>query len=375
MFSYWEYKTWLEDIDFCIIGSGIVGLSAALHLRRLQPHARIALLERSPLPNGASTKNAGFACFGSLSELAADLKKSTFSEVLHLVEKRYNGFQLLRRELGDDAIELNSWGGYEMFRADDAELYSEALSIMNDFNKELAAFIPGKDVYSDASHKIADFGFSHVKSMIFNRAEGQIHTGKMMDALIRKVHESKIILLFGLPVKQIIEDVRSAKIITDAGPINAQKVIIATNGFATQFLPDLNVRPARAQVLVTSKIENLPFKGTFHIEEGYYYFRNIGNRVLFGGGRNLDYEGETTTSHETTSLIQNQLEHMLRKIILPEKNFTIDYRWAGTMGLGDAKYPIVKQISESVYCAVRMGGMGVALGSATGKDIAELAAV
>jgi hypothetical protein len=38
----------------------------------------------------------------------------------------------------------------------------------------------------------------------------------------------------------------------------------------------------------------------FHLEKGYYYFRNINDRILLGGGRNLDFEGETTTSHDTT---------------------------------------------------------------------------
>ncbi len=28
--SYWEYKTWLSNIDYTIVGSGIVGLNCAL---------------------------------------------------------------------------------------------------------------------------------------------------------------------------------------------------------------------------------------------------------------------------------------------------------------------------------------------------------
>jgi len=132
------------------------------------------------------------------------------------------------------------------------------------------------------------------------------------------------------------------------------------------------VQPARAQVLITKPIANLALKGTFHLDKGYYYFRNINDRILFGGGRNLDFEGETTTSHETTNLIQNSLEEILKTVILPHNNFEIEHRWSGTMGIGNQKNPIVKQLSNHVFCGVRMGGMGVAIGSLIGQELADL---
>ena len=55
------------------------------------------------------------------------------------------------------------------------------------------------------------------------------------------------------------------------------------------------MQPARAQVLITKPIKNLQIKGTFHLDKGYYYFRNIDNRILFGGGRNLDFKTEETS--------------------------------------------------------------------------------
>ena len=73
--SYWERESFFRDIDVAVIGSGIVGLSAALRARELAPSARIAVLERGALPIGASTRNAGFACFGSVSELLDDMDK------------------------------------------------------------------------------------------------------------------------------------------------------------------------------------------------------------------------------------------------------------------------------------------------------------
>ena len=75
--SYWELKSWLTNVDYTIVGSGIVGLNTALNLKKRFPKANILVLERGVLPQGASTKNAGFACFGSLSEILDDLKSHT----------------------------------------------------------------------------------------------------------------------------------------------------------------------------------------------------------------------------------------------------------------------------------------------------------
>ena len=82
---------------------------------------------------------------------------------------------------------------------------------------------------------------------------------------------------------------------------STSKLLIATNGFASQLINE-PVKPARAQVLITKPIKNLHIKGTFHLDKGYYYFRNIDDRILFGGGRNLDFKGEETTAFSANRL-------------------------------------------------------------------------
>ena len=86
--SFWEKETFLTNVDYLIIGSGIVGLSTAIHLKKKQPNKKVLILERGYLPTGASTKNAGFACIGSASELLDDLNHCSENEVFETVEKR-----------------------------------------------------------------------------------------------------------------------------------------------------------------------------------------------------------------------------------------------------------------------------------------------
>ena len=108
------------------------------------------------------------------------------------------------------------------------------------------------------------------------------------------------------------------------------------------------------------------------MDEGYYYFRNVENRILFGGARNLDFAGETTTEFGLNNAIQERLDQLLKEMVLPDIPFEIDRRWSGIMGVGQQKRPIVKQLSDDVFCGVRLGGMGIAIGSLIGKSLAGL---
>ena len=374
MLSFWEKDTWFSNIDVCIIGSGIVGLSTALHLKTAAPALKILVLERGILPSGASTKNAGFACFGSLSEVLSDLKKMPEQEVIDLIEERFLGLQLLRETLGDQAIDYKEWGGFELFNADQESLYRDCLQLMPRLNTLLKErFKLENAVYESQDKLLPNLGFKGVHHLVKNRLEGQIDTGKMMRALIYKVQQLGIIILGGTEITQWTETESGVELETSQfGTIKANKLVIATNGFAKQLLPEIDVKPGRAQVLITTPIENLKIKGCFHFDEGYYYFRNIGNRLLLGGGRNLDFAGEETYAHEITERIQHSLETLLSTVILPHESYRIEQRWSGTLGLGELKKPIIKSIGKHSICAVRMGGMGVAIGSLVGKKAATL---
>jgi len=367
--SYWEYKIWLSHVDFTVIGSGIVGLNCALRLREKYPSSRILVLERGSLPQGASTKNAGFACFGSISEVLSDVKTHTEEEVVQLVQKRYKGIQVLRKILGDKAIGFEQHGGHELFLENDSELFASCSDSMEHLNKLLLPIF-GTQSFVKTKNK---FGFKGIyDTYITHQFEGQLDTGKMMQALLQKCHENQIPILNGVEVNDIEDTGSRVTIHAEGFGFDSKKVFVATNGFASKLLRYETVKPARAQVLITKPIKNLKIKGTFHLDEGYYYFRNIDDRILFGGGRNLDFQTEETMEFGETRIIQDALEKFLKNVILPNQDFEIDQRWSGIMGVGTQKTPIVKQISNSVYCGVRLGGMGVALGSLVGTELADL---
>ena len=371
MLSFWEKHFYFEKCDFAIIGAGYTGLSAAYFLKKRFPKKTISVFEQGAMPSGASTKNAGFACFGSLSEILSDLKSMPEKDVFNLVETRYKGLKRIESLLGKERIDLRYTGGFELFRNEDASLFESCNAQLNEINYCMKDIV-GEKVYSLVDQKKNDFGFSGFEHMIYNQYEGELNPVKMLRSLLKLCHEVGVNIHFNTAISELEERPSGYDLISKEGIcISTDQLILATNGFSKKFI-DFDIQPARAQVLITGPLENISFDSCFHFDEGYYYFRSLGNRVLFGGGRNLDIEAENTDSILLNQTIQDHLESLLKQHILPQKHFEIEQKWAGIMGIGKSKKPILKKINDHLYCAARLGGMGVAIGILNGEKLANL---
>ncbi len=374
MLSYWEKHSFTK-FDYAIIGGGIVGLSTALSIRERSPESTIIVLERGLRPSGASTRNAGFACFGSASELFEDLENMGEKEMLALVEQRWSGLQLLRKRVGDVTLGYENHGGYEILEANDLH-YLDKLDQLNNLLKPL---FPGK-VFTPANNKISEFGFSKklAAGLIYNPFESQLHTGCMMRALWDMALESGIHILTGAEVTSCKESEQGVQLKvkgvleSDTMRLQVRKVGVCTNGFTRKLFPEIPLYPGRGLVLVTSPIKDLKIKGAFHMERGFYYFRDLDNRILFGGGRHLELETETTTEFGENPVIREKLEYYLKELILPGEAYTIDHSWSGIMAFGRNKVPYLKEHKPNIFTGVRLGGMGVAIGTDIGQKLAEM---
>lgn len=369
--SFWEKELYFNDLDISIIGAGIVGYSTAISIKEKFPNKKVVILERGYLPTGASTKNAGFTCFGSPTELLDDLTKMSETQVTELVKKRYKGLELLINRCGSDQIDYIPCGSHELFTNSqkDQENYELSLSRIDYLNQIIESSTGIKNNFSKGKNT---FGFNHIHGLIFSKGEGQINTGKMMSQLHKKAIDLGVQVLFSTEIESWNDEGDFVTVNTTHGEIDTKKLIIATNGLTKKILPNIELSPARAQVIITKPLKKKPFEGTFHYDEGYFYFRNIGNRVLIGGGRNIDIKGEETDEIENTDVILNSIKKILKDVVLPNKSYEFEHQWAGIMGVGKTKSPIIKSISPNIIIGVRLGGMGVALGSLVGQELSEM---
>lgn len=365
--SIWELDTFYRKRDITIIGSGFTGLWTAISIKEKFPSKSVLIIERNSIPTGASTRNAGFACFGSLTEIISDSEKMGWEKTLDLVKMRFEGLKKIQQYFSNDEIDFELCGGYEILNDE------SALEKLNEINEKLASVTNTGNTFRIANEKIEEFGLGKSDYLVENLCEGSLHSGKLLMKLVEKCHELKVEFLCGTEVESVLETENEVEIKIDKNlTLKSDKVIFCTNAFSSKFLKSEEIIPARGQIILTEPIENLKLKGTFHYDEGFYYFRNLGNRILLGGARNQDFETEKTTDFKTTEFLQHHLEQFLKEVILPNQDFKIAMRWSGIMAIGNEKTPIVKQISEGQFCAVRLSGMGVALAPKIGEIVCEL---
>jgi glycine/D-amino acid oxidase-like deaminating enzyme len=371
--SVWESESFFAPKDFIVIGSGFTGLWSAYYLKKRYPDKSVVILERGIIPSGASSRNAGFACFGSFTELESDTNQHGENEMLELVEMRYKGLGKIRKKFSADRIGYENLGGYELVspaRFPDVNILRTRIDNLNNQLKN----ITGKQkTFQLNDSKIKSFGLGGSHHLIENKLESQLHSGKLLEALVQLVHAEGITILTQVDVKKM--EVLSDRVEIESNlplTMRAEQVLVCTNAFAKTLLPDLDILPARGQILLTEPIDGLKIKGTFHYDDGFYYFRNLDNRLLLGGARNKFLAEEETFSSGTSEHIQDELERFLREIVLPGQPYQINLRWSGTMAIGKEKKPIVQKINDRVFCAVRMSGMGVALAPQLGKKVAGM---
>ncbi|MBD2723193.1 NAD(P)/FAD-dependent oxidoreductase [Hymenobacter armeniacus] len=371
--SYWEYQSFFGPADVAIIGAGLVGLTAALYLKQRRPHWRVVVLERGALPSGASTKNAGFACFGSISELIDQEKRGDLQAV---VAARCEGLARLRELLSDAGLDYQPVGGYELFRHEETELAAECRDKIDYFNALLAPVVGHARTFRDANAEAGRFGFGGVGTLLKNEHEGSLDAGRMMRALLARAWAADVPVLTNCAVESIETAANNHRLqLSNDATLEATQVLLATNAFAGELLPGVAVAPGRGQVLVTEPLPEVALPGTFHYDHGYAYFRQLpDHRILLGGGRNLDFAAEATTTPGLTEPVQSYLENLLHHVIVPGQRPRIDFRWSGVMGFGPALAPIVEWARPGVLAAVRCNGMGVAMGAGTGWRAARLLA-
>jgi gamma-glutamylputrescine oxidase len=355
--SLWEDTLW-QPCDVAIIGGGFLGLWTALRLKESQPQLQIHVYERDTFGLGASTRNAGFSCFGTVGELVSDSHSSSFEKAAAVVADRYNGLQdiLAFSRTWNINIGYEAIGGFEMLKADEMEALRTHLPVVNEV-LENALGISG--VFHTATMSELNLPFNPAYSMIVNPHEGGVNSARILDGLEHVLQTLGVRIFHGMSVKSINGTLLELDNGMRTFETQAKTVIVAMNSFASDLI-DTDIVPGRGQIIWCDQL-NLGFKGTFHFDEGFYYFRTVGdNQLIMGGARNFDMH--TEQSHDfcdNHKIMTHLLEFVHHELNI--KDFTIRKNWQGIMGFTPDKQPVIKEIAPNVWHLHACNGMGVAM--------------
>lgn len=358
-YSFWELDYYAQA-DVVIVGGGIVGINAAISIKQAKPNWQVLVVEERWQGGGASVKNAGFVCFGSPTEMLEDIKNCGEDYAIEIFAKRYEGAKKLLERIGAKYIHYSKIGGIEVYSQNENAI--DKHSYLNSLVYKAVGLV---DYFKTGKQFISPKFFAEASLM---NEEAAINPKLMMEALYNKA--------IGLGIKFLTDKVAEIQyanhtLITEKGvEVKYQQLGISTNGFVTDLLPDFAVKPARNLVLVTEPLTDIALNKVAHFDKGFVYFRNIGNRILIGGGRNIDLDNEFSGELAVNEKIESYLHNFLFENILNGRKVKIDHTYIGVLGFVNDTFAAVKKHSSNTWVATGLGGMGVAIGTKMGEDLA-----
>lgn len=367
-YSFWEKNRELFTGDILIVGGGLVGLSIGIAIQKQKKQLKQRLLKIcivDQLPTGqagASTRNAGFACFGSPTEILDDLTREGENQTVNRISNRISGLSTWKNWIPSNKIEWNDCSGYEVFEREEEMNFQEVLDKLPYLNKIGKTASGNPMIYSKYQRISSKLPYS-----IRIDGEASLNPGKAHNSLygLNKELGNQIVNGISIPNRNYWhKNSEGWTIPTENGIFKAKRVVIAANAWTPKILnSDLDITPGRGQILMIKSAKPIFYKGIFHAKKGYLYFRNSNNSLIIGGGRNLFQTNETSLEMTTTKEVQDYLELYVRDVLLPNQDFSIQNRWAGIMAFSKRgnKDPLLYWDEPDLLIASRMCGMGVAL--------------
>ena len=370
-FGYWTASSVFAAYDVVIVGGGFTGLCTGITLLKHAPKLRIAILESELLGTRASSRNAGFVCFGSPSELQRDIETHGHEQVIALLRLKLKGVKVLTQYLQTRKASYHRAPAYELLMSDFPEAREKALDSLDSLNKVFHTAIGVSDYFKQNPALTKQYGLAGLGEVISMKYEAQVNPAHVVAALTLLFKNLGGIFLNGCTAQHYHRNHDKIVVQTTFGELKTDHMVIASNAFAPILQPKSKIQPNRAQVLVTSPLSKMPFNGNYHVNFGYLYFRNVeGNRLLLGGARNVDLLTEQTAELGLNSEIQAWLVDFLQSKLLQGIPHTIEAQWSGIMGFGSELFPTHEEVEEDVFMAAGMNGMGTALGPALGYETA-----
>jgi gamma-glutamylputrescine oxidase len=359
-YSFWELDYYAQA-DIVIVGGGIVGINAAISIKQAKPKLKVLVVEERWQGGGASVKNAGFVCFGSPTEMLDDIKHYGEDYAINIFAKRYEGAKKLLERVQPSAMQYSKVGGVEVY--DDKLVSSDQHEYLN----QLVYKAIGYENYFKIGTQTISPKFSTTASLMSE--EASINPKLMMEALYTKAIDLGVKFLM---TKVVDINCSNHEIFVENGiVIKYQQLGLANNSFVQNLIPSYKIKPARNLVLVTEALQNISFTEVAHFDRGFVYFRRIGNRILIGGGRNIEIDHEFSDKLEVNENIKNYLLQFLIDKVLNGQKVSIEHIYIGILGFTEEEFATIKKYDSSTWIASGLGGMGVAIGTKMGEDLAS----
>jgi glycine/D-amino acid oxidase-like deaminating enzyme len=358
------------DVDVAVVGGGLTGMSAALHLAR--KGARVAVLERDTVGSGASGRNGGMATPGLSLGLRDAIARYGFPTARDLYMSYYDAIDTIEKLVAEEGIDCDfARNGKLNLAAKPAhfdgmrrthEVLAERMGVETTVvpRSELSSEL-GSDVYHGGVLDPLGAGL-HVGKFVRGLGESASRAGA-------QIHEKAAV--------QAVNRLQGTQheVLTSRGRIRADQVLVATSGYTGSPFRWLQVRiaPVGSFIIVTEPLapevvdQLMPTRRMVSDSKNLlYYFRiTPDNRLLFGGRARFAKAGPRS-DQKSGRVLQKAMVSVFPQLAKTR----VDYCWGGLVDMSMDRLVHAGE-HDGLFYSVGYSGHGVQMATHMGKQMAE----
>ena len=356
------------DVDICVIGGGLTGISSAINLSK--KGYSVILCEARKIGWGASGRNGGQLGIGMRKDQFTIEKKLGLKHAKELWSLGLEAVEDVKNLIKENEIDCHLVNGVmstACFEKDIDEYKFEIEHMAKNYDFEGYQFFNKEKIREEINSKMYLAG-------LLNSGSYHLNPLKLTLGLAKVAQKNKVKIFENTPIEKIREEGDRVQVISKKGLIRANQVVVACNGYLDSILGSKKNKfiPINNYVVATEPLgekraremikNNYAVCDTRFIIDYYRFSEDW--RMIFGGG-------ETFTSNFVKNATSFVSKRMIK--VFPQlQNVKIDYSWGGTLAITVNRLPHFGTLmNNKVSYAFGYSGHGLALSVLAGKLIAE----
>ena len=356
--------------DCAVVGAGFTGLAIARRLAEVRPEWKVVVVDGQRIGSGASGRASGFVV--DLTDFAAKMQPAARRRYIEVAR---GGIERLRRLVRELSI-VCDWDETGWIRAAAGE---KGLELLDDLPPQYDHL--GIDyLHLDRGRMREITGSTFYAAGLRLPGYPLVSSAALVRGLADKALPQPIELYEETPVRAIAKD-RTFRLRVNGGMVIADRLFLATNGYT----PALGFLRNRVFPLYTFGSLTRPLSETEQkilggeSEWGILAMDPMGStvrrtrdqRILI---RNTSYYNRNLRVSEPTKRRTRQAHRRAFLTRFPElRDVEFEYTWAGLMGTARNGQVSFGELRENLFVAAGYTAAGIAMGTAAGCLLADLA--